>query len=518
MSPRRPALRRAAGGAAAFLALASLLAACSGAAPPADALRIGLEGNPTSLDPRYATDAYSTRILGLVYEGLLTDPGDGGVAPALAESWEQPDDLTYRFTLRAGAVWQDGAPVTSADAAATFRFLADPRRACPTQDVFSRLDAIATPDERTVQLHLREPFASFLNKLTQPIVPARLQEPDLLAAEPVGSGPYRLAEWRRGEKVVLAANERWRDGPPAIKQLQFFVVANDTTRLLRLSKGELDVLQNCTPPYALKYAEELPGRQMLRAPGGNYSYLGFNLADPRGIVSNAKVRQAIAYALDRDQIIKTMLYGQARPATGLLAPGNWAYEADVRQYPYDPDRARRLLDEAGFPLPAGGRGPRFTLSYKTSTDKLRLRIAEVMANQLAAVGISLERRSLEWGTFFEDVKRGNFETYTLVWVGVSDPDHLFYAFHSSMQPPRGANRGRYANADVDRWLEEARRTGDRIERRRLYGLVQKQLAEDCVYVSLWWADNIAVVPNRLHGFFLRPSGDFLSLAKARLGS
>jgi peptide/nickel transport system substrate-binding protein len=501
--------------AAAALLIATLSACLSSAPPATDVLRIGIEGNPTNLDPRFAADAYSTRIVALVYEGLLTDTPDGGVAPLLAASWTQPDDRTYRFTLRPDAVWQDGAPVTAADVAATYRFLADPKNACPAQETFGRVERIETPDDRTVVLRLNEPYSSFVVRMSQPIVPARLQDPAQLAAEPLGSGPYRLTEFRRGEKAVLTANEHWRGGAPAIRRLEFCVAANDATRLLRLTKGELDMLQNCTPPYALKFVAQLRGRTVLRAPGVNYSYFGFNLNDPHGIASNPKVRQALAYAIDREQIIRTLLYGQARPATGLLAPENWAYEPDVRQYPYDPARARQLLDEAGFPQPAGG-GVRFTLSYKTSTDKLRLRIAEVIANQLAAVGVGFDRRSLEWGAFFDDIKQGNFQTYTASWVGVTDPDHLYYAFHSSMVPPRGANRNRYANADVDRWLEAARRTSDRDERRRLYGLAQKQLAEDCAYISLWWADNVAVVPEQLHNFSLRPSGDFRNLAQARL--
>jgi len=189
----------------------------------------------------------------------------------------------------------------------------------------------------------------------------------------------------------------------------------------------------------------------------------------------------------------------------------------VPTYAYDPARAKALLDEAGFPDPDGdGPLPRFTLSYKTSTNKLRMRIAEVMAEQLAQVGVALERRSLEWGTFFQDVKSGNFQTFTLTWVGVTDPDHYFYVFHSSMQPPHGANRGRYVNAQVDQWLEESRLALDPARRRELFVAVQRKLAEDCVYVSLWWADNVVVHTARLRGFEIMPGGDYSSLAKATL--
>ncbi|NLH49950.1 MAG: ABC transporter substrate-binding protein [Myxococcales bacterium] len=498
-------------------AIFSLLLACGTPPPPGDTLRIGIEGNPTNLDPRFATDAYSVRILGLVYEGLFADEIDGGIAPALAEGYEVPDERTYRITLKPGLVWQDGSPIVAADVAATYRFLADPKNASPAQDTFGRLVAIETPDDRTVVLRLAEPFSPFLDKLTRPIVPARLQDPAKLAAAPVGSGPYRLVDFQLGQKVILEANPRYRQGPPPIPRLEFRVVANDTTRLLQLNKGDLDLVVNAVPNFAVKFFAEMPGRLVQREPGINYSYLGFNLADRHGIVSRREVRQAIAHAINREEIIAALLFGMARPATSLLAPGNWAYDPGAPTYPYDPERAKQLLDAAGFPDPDGdGPAVRFTLSYKTSTNKLRMRIAEVIAGQLARVGIGFERRSLEWGTFFQDIKSGNFQTYTLTWVGVNDPDHLYYVYHSSMQPPRGGNRGFYADPQVDQWLDASRRTNDRAERRRLYGLVQQKVAADCVYVDLWWADNVAVQTDRLQGFFLRPSGDYRALATARL--
>lgn len=480
-------------------------------------LRIGLEGNPTNLDPRLATDAYSTRIIPLVYEGLLRQRRDGGVEPALAESVEVLDDHSYRFTLRAGVRWHDGRPLCAADVAATFRFLADPANGCPSLDTYRRIADIRTPDERTVEIVLDEPFAPFLNKMVRPLTPAHRQDPQALEAEPTGTGPYRLASFKRGRMITLVANPDYWAGAPSIPKLEFVVLANDTGRLLRLKKGDIDLVQNAVPPYAVRFFEQMNGYKVRRETGINYSYLGFNLTDKKGLVSDVRVRRAIAHAIDREQIIDALLFTMARPATGLLAPSNWAYADDVATYPYDPARAVALLDEAGLTDPDGdGPQPRFTLSYKTSTNKLRMRIAEVMAKQLAQVGIRLERRSLEWGTFFQDVKSGNFQTYTLTWVGVTDPDHFYYVFHSSMQPPHGANRGRYVDAQVDRWLEQSRRASDPAQRRDLFVRVQRKLAEDCVYVSLWWTDNVIVHTERLSGFTIMPGGDYSSLARATL--
>jgi peptide/nickel transport system substrate-binding protein len=279
----------------------------------------------------------------------------------------------------------------------------------------------------------------------------------------------------------------------------------------------VDLLLNNVPPYALRYFEREPGLVVERAPGINFSYLGFNLEDPRGLVSRLAVRRAIAHAIDRDAIIAALLLGQARKADALLAPENWAYAPDAPSFDFDPGRARALLDAEGLTDPDGdGPAPRFALSYKTSTDRLRNRVAEVIADQLAAVGIAVEKRQYEWGTFFADIKAGNFETFTLTWVGVIDPDHLHYIFHSSSLPPGGANRGRFRDARVDAWLDAARATGDVDERRALYRDVQRVVAEQIVYVPLWWADNVVVRTRRLEGFAPLPGGEFTSLARARL--
>jgi len=186
------------------------------------------------------------------------------------------------------------------------------------------------------------------------------------------------------------------------------------------------------------------------------------------------------------------------------------------RYEYNPNLAKALLDQAGLFDPDGdGPRPRFALSFKTSTNKLRVAIATAIADQLKDVGIKLEIRSLEWGTFFDDVKRGNFQTYTLTWVGITDPDIFYYIFHSDSLPPNGANRGRYVNPAVDKLIERSRRAIDFGERKRLYSEIQKAIAHDCVYVSLWYNDNVVVMKRNLKGFVIYPGGEYTSLAWAR---
>ena len=200
------------------------------------------------------------------------------------------------------------------------------------------------------------------------------------------------------------------------------------------------------------------------------------------------------------------------PATGVLSPLNWSYEPAVEVYGYDPEKAKRLLDEAGYRDPDGpGPAKRFTLTYKTSQNELRRRIGEAIQGLLGEVGIDVKMRSYEWGTFFSDIRKGNFQIYTLTWVGITDPDIYYYLFHSKSIPPDGANRGAYLNPEMDLLIERGRVLQDREERKEVYGRIQKILARDLPYVSLWNEVNVVVVDPRVRGFVLRPDGDFLSL-------
>ncbi|RMF78575.1 MAG: ABC transporter substrate-binding protein, partial [Nitrospirae bacterium] len=203
--------------------------------------------------------------------------------------------------------------------------------------------------------------------------------------------------------------------------------------------------------------------------------------------------------------------GQAFPATGLLPPNHWAYHRPSRPPAYDPEAARRLLAAA-----RGPGAPPLHLTYKSSTDEQARLIAQVIARQLARVGIRLTLRSYEWGTFYGDIKAGRFQLYCLTWTGVVEPDLLYYVLHSHAVPPRGANRNHYANPEVDRCLEAARTTLDPEARRRLYARVQEIAARDLPFVPLWHPRHYAVVNRRVRGFRLTPNIDFAAFARVAL--
>lgn len=496
------------------LGLIPALVGCGRADPfRADTLVVALEGNPTALDPRLAQDAYSTRIVPLLFEGLFELDANAQPVPLLVADWYQPDELTFIFTLDPGRRDPGGQELTAADVVYTLASLAAPRLRSPRSALFGRLEDLVALDDRTVLLRLKEPYAPILTDLTLGIVPAAAARRDGFAAAPAGTGPYRVERWETGAEVVLTPNPNYHGPRPAIPNLVFRVQPDDVTRTLALERGEVQLLLNNLPPDDLPAVERNPRLKVMQQPGINYSYLGFNLKDP--VLSDPRVRRAIALAIDRAKIADCLLQGTVTLADSLLAPGNWA-RAEVKAPVYDPAAARALLDEAGYPDPDGpGPRPRFKLSYKTSTNKQRRWIADAIADQLGAVGIETEVRSYEWGVFFADIVAGNFQMYSLTWVGITDPDIYYLAFHSASAPPAGSNRNRYDNPEVDRLTEEGRRTLDRQGRKRVYAQIQKILADEQPYVSLWYGNDLAAMDRRLTGFKFYPGGDFRSLARAR---
>jgi peptide/nickel transport system substrate-binding protein len=285
--------------------------------------------------------------------------------------------------------------------------------------------------------------------------------------------------------------------------------------------GSGDLVQNGVNPLLLPVLERHPRLRVQTAPSIAYNYLGFNLEDP--VLAQLGVRRAIAHALDREAIVATRFAGTARLATGMLAPGHWAFEGDLPRYGHDPALARRLLDEAGFADPDGeGPEPRLRLTLKTTSNRFRRSIARVLAHQLGQVGIAVEVRAYEWGTFFADVRSGNFQLFTLQWPAVVEPDLYHWIFHSSMIPSpdnggRGANRGRYRNPALDALIEAGRRTPERDARRAIYSQVQRILAQDLPYVSLWHEDNVAVLDRSLQGYHILPNARFGGLVEVFRG-
>jgi len=497
----------------AILGLLLCALSCRADTPPAPpgTIVVGLESAPAILDPRYATDANSSIVTALLARGLTRMDEHAEPRPDLAASWVQASPLDYTFTLRADARFADGTPVSADDVVATYRAVLDPALRSPKREALAAIADLTAPDPHTVVVHLRAIAASFLETANLGILPAALAREGQLPPERVlGAGPFRLLRGLPDGGVdLVAAVGAPASVPPA---LRFRVIPDGTVRALELASGTVHLVQNALEPDLLPWLRGRPDLAVEISPGTTFQYLGMNLRDPR--LADPRVRRALAYGLDREAIIHGMLRDTAHLASGLLAPSHWAYNGDVTGYPYDPGRAVALLGESGLGADAAEALRR--LSYKTSTVELRRRIAEAVQAQLGALSLLVDVRSYEWATFYADVRRGDFQLYSLAWVGVGDPDVYYRVFHSRMVPPDGSNRTAYASPSMDALLEAARATLDHGERSRLYAEVQRLAADDLPVIPLWWADNVAVHSRRLRGFVATADGDLRWLASARL--
>ena len=494
-----------------------------GTAQRADEVVVLWEAGPGELDPRFALSAYSDKVGRLLFSRLV-DVDNEASEPRfdLALSLEQPSPTTYVFRLREDATFHDGTPVTAADIVWTFKSLGDPALKSPYGGVAERIDSVEALGPHQVRFRLKEVHAPFITDLDMGIVPKHLTEATgRFSGPPIGSGPFALESMEGPERVTLVRHRQWHGAAPddAVSRVRFRAIGDANSRVLALMGGSGDILQNEVSPLLVPVLERREDLQVMTGPSIGLTYLGFNLRDP--VLGRQEVREAIAHAIDRRAIIRHKYAGRAREATGLLAPGHWAYEPDVVSYPYDPARAMALLDKAGFRDPDGeGPLPRLSLTYKTTTNRFRLAVARVLAHYLRQVGIDVEVKAYEWGTFFHDIKSGNFQLYTLQWPVLVEPDMYGWIFHSERVPTaenrgKGGNRGAYSNPEVDALIEAGRRSVNRDERRRIYSGIQRILARELPYVHLWHEDNIAVIRRSVKGWKVLPNARFAALAHVR---
>ena len=494
-----------------LLAILSLLSCSS--KPDPNTLVMIIEQSPTNLDPRVGIDAWSERIDNLIFDDLLSRGDNLSVAPGLAERWEIPDPLTYVFHLHRGVKFHDGRPLTARDVKWTFDSLLEGKIRSTKAANYRFVERIDAPDDFTVIFHLKEPDSPLLWNLSDGaigIVPYGSLEG--ITRHPIGSGPFKFISAETDREVVLERNDDYWGGKVKLARVRFAIVPDETTAALELRKGSGDVaINSLTPDTVLTLARE-PGLAIERGPGTRLAYLAFNLRDP--ILKDLRVRQAIACALDRQQMIDYLWRGEAQLARSVLPPQSWAFDGDVPAYEHNPNKANDLLDAAGH---AVVNGVRFHITMKTSTDANTRMMVAVMQQQLRQVGIVLDIRSFESATFFSDVTHGAFQMYGLRWIGGNeDPDIFEYVFHSAKFPPNGANRGFYSNPKVDALIDKARREVDPERRKPLYAEVQRILAEDLPYVNLWYLDNVLVHTRRVRNLKLNSAGNYDFLRTAEL--
>jgi peptide/nickel transport system substrate-binding protein len=498
-------------GRALALGVAALLSGCAGRVADGGRLTLALANSPANLDPAVGLDEASQKVHQLLYCSLLRVDESLRVVPDLATRFDSDGDRAYVAEIPPGVRFHDGREMTAADVAFTFRRFLDPALVSGRKGAYRTLDAVDIVGQYAVRFRLKAPSASFPINLVMGIVPAGTPP---AVRTPVGSGPYRLSVFRPDDRVELTAFDDYHGGPPANRGLTLKVVPDETMRGLELRHGSVDLVVNDLSPDVVDGLRRLPHLRVTSAAGTDYAYLGFNLRDP--LLRDRRVRWAIGAAIDRDSIIDHLRRGLARRTSSIVPDMSWAHRAAPEPFEFDPARAARLLDEAGFRDPDGsGPTPRLRLTLKTSTAEAYRLQAAVIQQNLARVGVAVDVRTSEFATLLADVVRGNVQLYTLQYVGVTDPDMLRRAFHSRQTPPDGFNRGHYANGDVDEAIEAAALALDEASRHARYGEAQRLVAYDAPYISLWARNNTIVSQATLEGVVLSPIADFGFLRHVR---
>lgn len=472
-------------------------------------------GDISGLIPNITSDSSSHEIGSLIYSNLVRTNKDLEVEGELADRWDvSRDELTITFHLRKGVKWHDGEEVTTEDVDFTYRYMIDPKTPTAYAESFRQVRRAEVVDRYTYRVTYDKPYAPGLLSWGIWILPRHILEPawkagvDLRTTQqnrrPIGSGAYRFVEWKTGEKVVLESNHDYFEGRPYINRVVYRIIPDPSTIFLELKGKNIDMAG--LTPIQFRRQTEYPAFQKAfhryQYLANAYAYLGFNLRDPR--FHDRRVRQAIAHAIDKQEIIDGVLLGLGRPAVGPYKPGTWWYKADVKTFPFDPERAKALLAEVGWKPGSDGilekDGKPFSFTIRTNQGNLvRQQTAEIIQRRLKAIGIDVKIHVVEWAAFINTfIRKRDFEAIILGWGLGNDPDQ-YEIWHSSKTGSEELNHISYKNPKVDELLEAGRRTFDQTKRKAIYGKLQEILAEDQPVVFLYVPDALPVVSSRVQG-------------------
>lgn len=486
-----------------------LLASCGGGekkqgpggAGDKNTLVMMLKSSPTNLDVRVGNDNAAGRVHELINSGLVRATPNMNYDPDVAEKWETPDDLTIVFHLNPKAKFHNGKPVLAKDVKWTFDSLLAPNFTSSKKSGYSAVDHIEAPDDHTIIFKLKTPNAGIFDNLTLGILPTGA-DTNVYKTKPIGCGAYKVVDYRPDDRIELEAFDDWHLGAPRIKHITIRIIPDLTTAVLELRRGTVNMEINIIPFENVPEFEKNPDFKVVKSPGSVYQYLAFNLKDP--ILAKKEVRQAIAYAIDRDRIIRDLQRGFATKTDSMLAAGHWARPDNLPTYNYDPAKAKQLLAKAGYPHG-------FNLSLKTSTDAEANLRAQAIQQMLKEVGINVQIQSNEMSTFLADIGKGNFQLYSLSRNGIQDPDFYYVIFHSRNIPPEGQNRGYYNNPRVDQLIMDGRSTFDRTKRKPMYEEIQTIVADELPYLSLYMQTNVTIMRKNIDGYVQYPAGFYLSI-------
>lgn len=496
-------------------------------------INLDISSSIDGLDPRYTTSAVSTRVGALVYASLFEIGADLTPRPLLAKEVKTIDKKTFVITLRDDLKFHDGSPLQAKDVVYTFSNLANDEVLSPHAQKFNYVESINAIDSLTVEFKLKNTYAPFLIDLCAIGIVSKsscLDRSKECRHEYNGSGPYMVDSWDKAkEMLLLKPFTGWFEGEPKA-YLRFRVVRDENTRMLEMIGKKADIIDS---DICAKNAFELEKQkhlELIRVPGLGFRYLAMNVRGPgendkknsdsyktKQALANPLVRKAIAQSIDFDQIINKLLMGTAKRVSGLIPNGHWAKDISLKPIEFDPASAQRILDEAGF-VRNSGNNFRFKLSIVTTSNRISQSISQLYKDFLERVGIDVSIRVKDWSALYQDMKKGNFEMFSAIWVPVIDPDLYYFVHHSSSIPQGdmgGGNRHGYKNSEVDRLIELGRETLDMSKRKRIYQELERKLMVELPYIPMWNDDRLVLINSeKVAGFYPQPTGSFLGLRKA----
>jgi peptide/nickel transport system substrate-binding protein len=474
-------------------------------------------GDARRLNPVTANDGASGTINDQVFNGLVKYNKDIKLVGDLAKQWEISNGgKTITFYLRKGVKWHDGVEFTAEDCLFTYQKFIDPNVATPYSSSYTDISKAEVVSKYVFRVTYKEPFSPALESWAMGMIPRHLLEgkdinTDQFNRHPVGTGPYKFKEWISGQKIVLVANDDYFEGRPNIDQFIYRIIPDSSTMFQELLSGGIDMM-SLSPLQYLRKSETRRIRDnyvKFRYPANAYTYMGYNLRNP--LFSEIKVRQALSYAINRQGIIDGILLGLGRPCTGPFSYVSWAYNPNAKSYAYDPEKARSMLAEAGWKdlnsdgiLEKDGKPFRFTIMTNQGNTE-RIRTAEIIQQNMKALGIDVNIRVMEWQAFLEQIDKRSFDAIILGWSMGRDPD-IYDIWHSSKTKKGEYNFIGYHNAEVDRLLVEGRHTFDIEKRKKIYFRIHAILAEEQPYAFLYVPDATPILHKRFKNVKVEPLG------------
>ena len=475
--------------------------AFTGEAVMAEELIVAQEGSPVSLDPHAANDGPSIKVWAQMHDNLVQLNEEMEIVPGLAHDWEQIDELTWEFQLREGVLFHNGQELTAEDVKFSLERVVDPDISAPGSFIVDFIESVEIIDQYTVQLTTEEPFAPILNHLAHPVAVILNQEAveeagdDYGTLEVVGTGPFEFGEWSTGDYILLERFDDYFGDNAGVESLRIRPIVEDTVRSIELETGGVDIAYSIAPPDEERLRES---ETITLSPYESLSSLYVGINAEKEPLDDIRVRQAINYAVNTDDILEFIYGGQGVKATGPLSPNIFAHNPDLYQYDFDPDKARELLEEAGY---ENG----FSLTLMTTDDPLFHQSSEIVQDNLSQIGIDVAVETRSLGDFLDTTAQGEHDLFVLTWGTITgDADYgLYPLFHSSQFGSPG-NRTFYANDRVDELLEIGRTVADQTRREEVYYEAQEIIVEEAPWVFILNPTRLIGVGPDAEGFIPHP--------------